>query len=82
MAVGNDAGHGGLPDLGPRGSRALATIPGGHAFHLSVAALLCNDFHPYGSPQPRHCADCRFAQRCAGDIEATVLFAASLRPWA
>ncbi len=66
-----------IPPLGVAARQARAALAGGEAFHLAVVTDFCNRQH-YGRP-PHSCAECYLREACGGEVDAALIYAASLR---
>ncbi|MGE5547884.1 MAG: hypothetical protein ACM33T_13355 [Solirubrobacterales bacterium] len=67
------------PPLDDESHWAIAAIPGGEAFHLSLVSIVCNNLHRHAGPaRALDCASCRHRRDCTREISDSLTFAARL----
>lgn len=67
------------PPLLPAARSVVGTVPGGRAFVLALASVVCNSLHRNCGPlHAMDCTTCRHAVECRTQMSETVLFTANM----
>lgn len=67
------------PPLSPAARSVIEFVPGGRAFVLALAAVICNSLHRNSGPlRAIDCMTCRHAGMCSSQMSDTLLFTADI----
>lgn len=67
------------PPLSSTANAVIGAVPGGRAFVLALAAVICNSLHRNSGPlRAVDCATCRHAAECSTQMSETLVFTADM----